>query len=865
MTPLLGGSDRGPCSYLLSINSFSILLDCGWAEPYDVQMLDPVRDRVGEIDAVLLSHADPAHCGALPYLIGKLGMAAPIYATGAIHKMGQMFMYDAYLNQYASSNFESFNLDDVDAAFERITQLRYKQEVTLLGDHHNQQQLPISITPLPAGRLLGGTVWRIVVGGEELVYAMDFNHKRDRHLIGTPLESTFLRPAICIADAGASGRIAVDKEHVERSLLDACLSCLRGEGNVLIPVDAAGRVLELLLIFEEHWSKHKLPYPVVLLGPMVHTMLEFARSQLEWMNESLVKLLGHSRENPFLLRHIKLCASLAEFKRLPSSGPRVVLAVDASLNAGPARQLLTEWADNARTLIILPFAPFPMSMSAQILTVAELRDAKVGFWATLPKVEVTLSKRVALKGEELAEYRRLEAEQREAQANAEASGEVVSKALTLENMEENESMHQGSSLIGENAERSKRGKRSRGSVGSTAMGESPRASSFYQQPTRANVMSIGHAARDSMGFMDVDDAMLMNPGAVTGSFDLELDGVPEDAGACLIEGFDVGLTSTMAPLFPNEDEWEKDAAQFDEYGAPVDLAALTGEGEDQGRLGRALASEAEAERGEFVEIGDGIGGGQEDHSTPLERDIPTKIESTVVSIDLAAKIIRFDLDGRADDRSVRNILTHIAPQNIILVHAEEEPLGTMARRLETELEGLNTSVKLVSTADKPVTVSLGSSFEVQLAEDVMDGVEMHAVSGYDLGWVDGKLDLSHSRSTEGEENGGQTEMALLPVLHASNRLVAGVSPTADDHGADEGDQAYARYGGVFIGDVRLSELKKALALAGVRSEFHGGGLFCQGNVVVRRHGDAGGLLLEGVIGEEYYTVRDVIYGQYHIC
>ena len=39
----------------------------------------------------------------------------------------------------------------------------------------------------------------------------------------------------------------------ERELLDAALTALRSDGNVLIPSDTAGRVLEVLLIFDRHW------------------------------------------------------------------------------------------------------------------------------------------------------------------------------------------------------------------------------------------------------------------------------------------------------------------------------------------------------------------------------------------------------------------------------------------------------------------------------------------------------------------------------------------------------------------------------------------------------------------------------------
>lgn len=38
----------------------------------------------------------------------------------------------------------------------------------------------LSITPVPAGHMIGGTIWKIVKDGEEeIVYAVDFNHKRE--------------------------------------------------------------------------------------------------------------------------------------------------------------------------------------------------------------------------------------------------------------------------------------------------------------------------------------------------------------------------------------------------------------------------------------------------------------------------------------------------------------------------------------------------------------------------------------------------------------------------------------------------------------------------------------------------------------
>lgn len=42
----------------------------------------------------------------------------------------------------------------------------------------------------------------------------------------------------------------------------------------------AGRVLELILLLEHHWSQHRLVYPLAFLSPMAYNTLEFAKSQV---------------------------------------------------------------------------------------------------------------------------------------------------------------------------------------------------------------------------------------------------------------------------------------------------------------------------------------------------------------------------------------------------------------------------------------------------------------------------------------------------------------------------------------------------------------------------------------------------------
>ena len=51
----------------------------------------------------------------------------------------------------------------------------------------------MTITPFPAGNMVGGSIWKIVKDGEEeIVYAIDYNHKKERCGLTMANSSIFL-------------------------------------------------------------------------------------------------------------------------------------------------------------------------------------------------------------------------------------------------------------------------------------------------------------------------------------------------------------------------------------------------------------------------------------------------------------------------------------------------------------------------------------------------------------------------------------------------------------------------------------------------------------------------------------------------
>ncbi|XP_045464332.1 probable cleavage and polyadenylation specificity factor subunit 2 [Harmonia axyridis] len=387
---LSGVMDESPPCYILQVDDVRILLDCGWDEKFNPDFIRELRRVVHTIDAVLISYPDVLHMGALPYAVGKLGLNCPIYATIPVYKMGQMFLYDLYQSHFNMEDFDILSLDDVDATFERIIQLKYNQSVPLKGKGYG-----LTITPLPAGHMIGGTIWKIMKSGEEdIIYANDFNHKKERHLNGCELEK-LQRPSLLIIDAFNANYQQARRRARDEKLMTNILQTLRNNGNVLIAVDTAGRVLELAHMLDQLWRNKEsglLAYSLALLNNVSYNVVEFAKSQIEWMSDKLMRNFEGARNNPFQFKHLQLCHTLQELSRVPN--PKVVLASSPDLESGYSRELFLQWCSNPNNSVIITTRTSPGTLARDLLH-------NGGNGRT---IDLEIKRRVRLEGSELEEY-----------------------------------------------------------------------------------------------------------------------------------------------------------------------------------------------------------------------------------------------------------------------------------------------------------------------------------------------------------------------------------------------------------------------------------------------------------------------------
>ena len=342
-TLLYGSSSDSPICGLLRLANMTILLDCGWDERFDLDLLKPLINVMDEIDYILLSHSSLRHIGALPYLIGKLGLSCPIYATAPIWQMGQMVLYDLYQSYSKYDNFDTqyFSLDDVDDCFELFKSINTFGKNIILENIHAITNDVVTITPLNAGHSLGGTIWQIQNGDDILIYAVNYNHKTDLHLNGANFD-LIQRPTLLISDS-----FNYLTRHKNRNIREKKLynlidqTCLNNNGNILLPVNTTDRVFELIILLEKYMKlkmeKKNLNLPsIVFLSHVAKNTIEFARSSPEWLSDNQIKEISKNN-NPFNLKYIKAIHSISQLELLPK--PYICLATGSYMQTGYAQDI----------------------------------------------------------------------------------------------------------------------------------------------------------------------------------------------------------------------------------------------------------------------------------------------------------------------------------------------------------------------------------------------------------------------------------------------------------------------------------------------------------------------------------------------
>lgn len=810
-TPIYGSRSRHRAlSNVLSIDDFNILLDCGWTSSFDPQHLKNLAAIAPTIHAVLITHSDLNHIGALPYAVANFNLQAPIFSTLPVWRMGQMFMYDTYLSHTEQAPFTQFNLDHVDAAFEQHTPsgqtryhlLKYQQNFPLDAFPNGAG---LVITPHPAGHMLGGALWSITKHTETIVYAVHFNHRRERHLNPTTLPA-FSRPSHLIMSSIRANT------HTETSkpsyIIDHVHDALKRNGNVLIPVDTAGRVIELAIHMQDAWEKDAQlsPVPLVILYQLSSRTFDFARSMIEWMSDEVVKRFDISRDNLFIFKHIKLLHSMKELQAI--QGPVVVLASSVSMDMGFSRNLFARWAVHPANSLILVDIPEPDTLYSTVYKHCQKSRAASDAGVPPFNVSLTMKRKEYLQGEELEQWR---------------ANERARKALE------------------EEQDRKKK--------------EQIRLAKEAEEKEKENAALALSSTHPDQTMEEAAENSLTLPGIPKES--------PEEAAhrydkmtLAQLHTFGCFPSKPVAETFAFEQPTSRPS--WDDYGQEIDTVRFM-VGEDPGEG-------APVQKSEFLKTD--RAGVEEVDAVPEE--IPTEYVEEQVNLTVTCHIAIVDCAGLSDGDSMKRLVKEVEPRHVTLIGGSEEETAHFEQYLLSNLFVPSTSVdtKVKSDAVSNTTVpsvvvipkemetlditSNTTVFNFMLEDTLVEGLQWNKVNLSNVAFVDAMV--TEHLDEEGRQILGQS--AVLPDEPRDEMQV-------DGGGAITSKNAVLGHPTVFVGTIMLNRLKDKLIDAHLKAEFAGGALCVEnpdtGVVVLLKKVGAQHITVEGALSEEYFAVKDILY------
>ncbi|KAI0921639.1 hypothetical protein AcW2_006550 [Taiwanofungus camphoratus] len=923
-TPLSGAARSSrtiPLAYLLQVDDVRILLDCGspdWC-PEDISAKEGLEDQslyhwdkycealkecAPTVDLVLLSHGDLAHSGLYPYAHTHWNLTAPAYTTLPVQAMARVAasedaegirdeqdVDDTSKDEQntrsetedstfaVSSKFTSptprpragkyvATVQEVHDAFDSVNVLRYSQPCHLQGKCQG-----LTIIPFNAGHTLGGTIWKIrSPTAGTILYAVDMNHMRERHLDGTVLVrqasagggvfESLARPDLLITDAERASVTTARRKDRDAALLDCVTATLTSRNSLLLPCDSSTRVLELLVLLDQYWNYSRIKYPICLLSRSGREMLTFVRSMMEWLGGTVSKedvgeegtsggqRGGRRRRDEdgdedalgaFALRfrHLEFFPNpQALLQTYSSKDPKLILAVPASLSHGPSRALFSQFAEIPDNVVLLTGRSEEGTLGRILFdrwNDAQREDAKwdrgkIGSNVMMDgALRLKMHSKVPLQGTELEAFLQKERAAKEKEAAQKAAQARTQRMLEADEGEEDSDTDSDADSDEENE------------VERTLGGELMDTKEDHASP-EPNVIGRGKRKRDKDGMADGADWVLgldADEGQIrTLSFDIYLKGNVSRATSFFKSA--EGQTQRFR-MFP----YVEKKRRVDEYGETIDVGMWL-------RKGKVLEEDAESEEVKMMKR-------KEEEAKKLPTEPPSKYVSNEIEVQLACRLLFVDLEGLNDGRAVKTIVPQINPRKMIIVHAPSDATDVLME----SCANIRAMTRDIFAPTRGESIQIGqhtNSFSISLSDELLASIKMSQFEDNEVGYVTGCI-ASLASST-------------IPVLEPISSKSASDSRTRKTLGTRMlgSRPTFTLPQSTMIGELKLTALKARLASVGVHAELVGEGVLICGaaakkgsssetledSVAVKKT-TRGRVELEGSVSDVYYVVRREIY------
>lgn len=726
----------------------------------------------------------------------------PVYATLPVINMGRVVTIDAYTTAWFTSTSEAtssldatIRISDIDAIFDKIHSLKYSQQVTL-----SAKLSSLRITAHNAGHSLGGTLWRLNYGQEDVVYAVDWNHAVERHLNSSILLTApdqLGRPTALIC--GARTGIAVKGR--EEMLIAAIIRALNRGGDVILPTSTSARALELCHLLDAIWTERRLRDPLLFVSTVGTRTLAYARSMLEWMSPSIVREWEEKGASPFSFKCLKMVATEEEAKAV--RGPKVILTSGQALEWGVSRGVFADICSDSRSLAIFTQGMDGASFGGEILAAWKAATSQNGdhedragpqYSRIQLKRDLEIRKSVALQGDELEQYL---AQEKARKALADRQSAIELKNRTI--------------------------------LDQDAFDESESSESESEDEEEAD--GAGDASNVADNITDIGVMILSQDNDV---YDYDVRHAK-------------GLKNRMFPYIPKR-------VRRDQYGEIIKIEDfIRAEERDDIRMEDRLNDMTD--KGS-ANTSDNIGKKRKWTQENAEEErtvvVPSKTIIEHRPVNVSCEITYIEYEGLADARSFQMIIPQLQPRKLIFISGTLE----QADGLAAEMRNVGVQDIYVPASGKPLNASMdANAYVATLSWDLAKQLQWQSIVAgeYTIAQLRSKIVFSEDALLPARED--QSEAMEVEVQQQPESREITLSALSS---RQEQVEAAAQIKPAFVGDIRLAELRRKLISEGYRAEFRGEGvLLCEREVAIRKL-ENDKVVIEGGVTKVFYEIRRIV-------
>jgi|TARA_B100000315_G_scaffold163546_1_gene152115 hypothetical protein len=362
----LGGFKQvGRSCILITTSESKILLDCGIhpgvKETWNAYpRFDWVDLDLGQLDAVIISHAHLDHTGFLPMLY-KYGYKGPTYCSDPTLALMTLLQSDFVKVASKEGNNILYDLKDVREVIKHTISLPYG----LVTDVSPDTKLVMN----NAGHILGSATIHLHIGEgvHNIVYTGDFKYGRTLLLDSAIWNYPRVETLIMESTYGAKEDMMPSRIQVEENFVNSINNVIKEGGKVVIPVPAVGRSQEMMLVLDKYMREKKMVETPIFIEGMISEATAIHIAYPEYLAKDLRMKILVDDENPFLSEYFTVIDHPNNRDEALQQGPAIIMATSGMLEGGPVVDYFSKLSSSKKNGVVFVSYQIPGTLGRRVL------------------------------------------------------------------------------------------------------------------------------------------------------------------------------------------------------------------------------------------------------------------------------------------------------------------------------------------------------------------------------------------------------------------------------------------------------------------------------------------------------------------